>query len=427
MTLDLVMQPGAALEGRIVKENGDPAANMVVSAVRMAYDVNGRRPTAVRQVRTDDLGRFRVHTLPPGEYQLDAAPDPLDAARQPRVPGTPQIVPSRTYFPGSARLEDARTVTVTVGQTAGSLDFTMTSVSMATLRGKVITADGNPANGASVRLQRVGGVVGEVRGSASIESNDFTYSSVPAGEFWMMGVSRPAPGADPEFGVLRITMEGRDEPGLIVPTVKQPRVTGRVEGVAIPAGLKVVANETAFEWPSLTGEAPFVWSVPVAPDGSFTFPVLPGPRLFRLTGLPAGVAIKSVLAGDAEIADTPLDVSAASPPPSLRIVLTPDTATLSGLVSDDAGKPVTGARVVLFGDDERLWGTRSRTIHATETRADGTYEIAGVLPGKYHVVAVPFLDALAWTDATVLHQLMGGANSLNVAAGKVAIPLVVKR
>ena len=74
MTVDLAMQPGAALEGRILKENGDPAANMIVSAVRMAYDVNGRRPTAARQGRTDDLGRFRVHTLPPGEYRIDAAP-----------------------------------------------------------------------------------------------------------------------------------------------------------------------------------------------------------------------------------------------------------------------------------------------------------------------------------------------------------------
>ena len=427
LTIDLPMQPGAALEGRIIKENGDPAINIMVSAVRMAYDVNGRRPTAVRQVKTDDLGRFRVHTLPPGEYQLDAAPDPLDAGRQPMVPGTRQIVPARTYYPGSARLEEARVVSVTVGQTAGSLDFTMSSVAMSALRGKVVLADGRPAIGPAVRIQRVGGPVGEVRGSSSIETNDFAYPSVPSGEFWMMGVGRPARGADPEFGVVRLTMAGEDLANLSVSTAKQPGVSGRVEGLASLAGLSIVAHETAFEWPSFAGEAPFSWTTPVAADGSFAFKVLPGPRLLRVTGLPSGAAIKNIFLGEKEVTDAPFEIRPGESVPPIRVVLTSETATLNGVVKDAAGKPAAGARVVVFGDDDRLWGGRSRMIHTVEARADGAYELSGILPGRYHVVAASYLESLAWTDAAVLHQLAAGADAVGVAPGKITMPLVVMR
>ena len=429
LSIDLPMQPGAALEGRILKENGDPAGNIIVSAVRMAYDVNGRKPTSVQQVKTDDLGRFRVHTLPPGDYQIDAAPDPLDANRQIQTPGQRPPTPSRTYYPGTLRFEEARVVSVTVGQTAGSLDFTIANLPMALLRGKVTSADGAPANGAAVRLQRVGGPVGEVRGASSIQSNDFSYPSVPAGDFWMMAVARPAPSADPEFGLMRLSMDGRDIANLTVATAKQPPLSGRVEGVAIPSGLKVVAYETAFEWPALNGEPPQAdrWTAPVSPDGAFSFKALPGPRLLRVTGQPPGVTIKQILFGDADVTDTSFEVKAGDSVPPIRVVLTSETATLSGVVKDASGQPAAAARVVMFSDDERLWGLRSRAILATESRGDGTYEIRGVLPGKYRIVAMGFLESLAWTDASVLHQLATAAEAVTVAAGNVTRALVVKR
>jgi len=429
LVVDLPMQPGAALEGRLLKENGDPAVNIIVSAIRMAYDVSGRKPTAVRQVKTDDLGRFRVHTLPPGEYQIDATPDPLDANRQVPTPGARLPVLSKTYYPGSPRLEEARTVAVTGGQTVGSLDFTMTAVSMSQLRGKVVGASGAPANGAAVRLQRVGGPVGEVRGSGSIESNDFVYASVPPGGFWMMATARTSPTAEPEFGVMRITMEGRDVPNLLVATAVQPPVSGRVEGAPISPGLKVVAHETAFEWPMLNGEPaqPDRWAAPVSSDGAFTFKALPGPRLLRVSGVPPGVAVKSVFLGERDVTDTSIEIKAGEAPPAIRIVLTADTATVSGAVKDARGAAAAGARVVVFSEDDRLWGTRSRAVFATETRADGTYEINGVLPGAYRVIAVGFLEFLSWTDPAVLHQLATSAESVTVAPGKVTLPLVVKR
>ena len=66
--IDVPMQRGAAVEGTVVTDAGEPATNIVVTAQRFTYDATGRHLTPAQQARTDDRGRFRVHTLPPGEY-----------------------------------------------------------------------------------------------------------------------------------------------------------------------------------------------------------------------------------------------------------------------------------------------------------------------------------------------------------------------
>ena len=85
-THDLWMVRGAALEGQILLDSGAPAVNVIVSAVRFAYDANGRRPVAVRQARTDDRGRFRVHSFARGRVLPGRRTRP---ARRP-TPGLPQ-------------------------------------------------------------------------------------------------------------------------------------------------------------------------------------------------------------------------------------------------------------------------------------------------------------------------------------------------
>lgn len=426
VTRDLPMQPGAALEGRILKDNGDPAANIIVSAVRMAYDVSGRKPTAVRQARTDDLGRFRVHTLPPGDYYVDAAPDPLDVIRQAPL-GTRLSALTRAYFPGTPRIDEARLVSVAVGQTVPSIDFTATSMPMAALRARVFTEAGEPANDAAFRLQRVGGPVGEVRGGAMPRSNDVNYPAVPAADYWLMAMwSRP--GGGDQFGVSRITMPSDDVLDARVTVLPAPSLSGRVEGAVIPTGLKVVAFETAFEWPGPVGEPPKVdrWAVPVAADGTFSFPALPGPRLLRFTGVANPPAISRIVIGESDVTDQSFELKGGESSVA-RIIASDATATLTGVVKDSAGATINRARIVVFSEDEHTWGARSRTVKAVESDATGRYEVRGLLPGRYFVAAVDFLDDNAWNDGAVLARLKDGATAVTLAAGLLTQTLVVKR
>lgn len=107
LMLDLPMKIGAAVEGRVVDGHGDPLIGLPVRAIRVpdapSQDSPGQDlPLEFRETHTDDLGRFRVHTLPAGKYIVEG---------------------SGTYFPGVLDKKDARVITVDAGQSVDMLDF----------------------------------------------------------------------------------------------------------------------------------------------------------------------------------------------------------------------------------------------------------------------------------------------------------------
>lgn len=431
LTRDLLMVRGAALEGRITTTAGAPLPNVVVSAVRFAYDVNGRRPVQVRQTRTDDRGHFRVHTLPVGEYYLDAAPDPVAAVNQPTVAGQPATILERTYYPGAPQVEGGRTIALSSGQTVADLAFSLPSITTAALRGRVMTSTGNAPTALAIRVQRVGGPVGDVRGFTLPDRNDFQFPRVPPGDYWLMGVTRSGT-APLEFAASRLTVLGQDLTDLVITTGKGAAAQGRVtvEGGTLPPGasLEVSPHSTAFQLPVPFGDpSPAVPAAAVGPNGTFAFPNLFGPTLLRVTGLPPGFALRSVTIDGVDVTDTPVDFRASATTHDVRIVVTATTSGLSGVVRDEAGQPVDRARVVVFTQDDSAWGWRSRLVHSTEADADGRYAITGLLPSRYHVVAVPFLEPGSWMDATILARLQALAGGFVASgAGSTTVNLVVK-
>src|SRR5262249_47022590 len=70
---DITIQPLGVLSGRIIDDAGEPVEGALVRPVQLRY-VNGRRQLvdvgAPR--RTDDLGRYRLFGLRPGQYAISA-------------------------------------------------------------------------------------------------------------------------------------------------------------------------------------------------------------------------------------------------------------------------------------------------------------------------------------------------------------------
>jgi hypothetical protein len=419
-TARVVMQRGAAIEGRLVSEDGEPAMGLTVSAVRLGYGPYGKKVIAVRQTTTDDLGRFRVHTLLPGDYYIEAAPDPLRMLSVAAPENTPR--PARTYYAGTSRVNDAQEVTLTAGQQVSGLDFTVTSAAMSTVIGRVTTASGQPPSGFSVRVQRVGAPAGEVRcvlGSRAPNDNSFQCPNIPPGDFWFLVAARAAPDADVEYAVTRVTVDSRDLPNVPFVTAAGVPVSGRVEvdgGGPLPANVQVAALETEYEFPAPTpgvANSSATPPVTVGVDGAFTFTSLAGPRLLRLDRLPEGWAVKGVWLNDAEISDAPTSFGTEGPR-VVRVVVTPHTGSVSGTVVTAASQPAAGTRVVVFTDDVRRWAARSRYIQTVEVGAAGHYVIRGLLPGKYFVAVVDALDDGAWEDSDVLARLRTAAASIVV-------------
>ena len=412
------MQPGAAIEGTVVTTTGDPAMNVVVEAQRFAYDVTGRRLLTVQMARTDDRGRYRVHTLPPGEYLLTAGPDPLEQAAR----GATPLALGHTFYPGTGRPDEARSIPLAVGQTASGVDIALTRVPMVTVGGRVRQSSGQPVKEMTVRLQRVGGPVGEVRGFSAPDSDRFDFPNVPAADYWLMGVVRPAPGADLEFGVTRITVTDQPQPNLVVTTAKGASIAGRVEveggAAALPANLQIAAYDTEYTLPPLpAGSAP----VPIErvdASGAFAFASLFGPRVLQVEHLPATWAVKSLSLDATDVTDTITELTSADRPHTLRVVITPRAASVRGRVQDADGRSIAGARVVIFSDDERQWRPRSRLVRAVESGADGTFTIDGLVGGAYSIAAVSFLEEGAWTDANVLRELHATASPVTLKDGE---------
>jgi hypothetical protein len=252
-------------------------------------------------------------------------------------------------------------------------------------------------------------------------AGDASCRNVPPGDFWVLIAARPSPSAPVEYSATRVTVAGRDQEQTVT-TGPGGAVAGRVDadgGVSLPPQLEVVALGTDYELPSpVLGQPATAPSAPVA-SGAFTLSGLVGPQLFRVNGLPDGWTVKSVRLGGIDITDTPTTLGA-PPAAPLQLVVTSQTGSIGGTVLDVTGQPAVGSRIVVFSNDPRTWGARSRFIATGEVSAAGRYLLHGLLPGNYLVAATSDLPDGAWGDPERLARLQPTAAAVTIAAGATA-------
>ncbi len=122
----LKMLRGAAIEGIVADASGEPLLNIVVSALQPGAD---GKPASVRQTRTDDVGRYRLHSLAAGEYWIEAATDRGAVARLVLAAGEKPPGITRAYHPDATALEAARAVRVAAATNTAGIDVTLTPAS----------------------------------------------------------------------------------------------------------------------------------------------------------------------------------------------------------------------------------------------------------------------------------------------------------
>src|SRR5258708_1338329 len=125
-TPDAVLQldRGGAIEGIVADAGGDPVMNVLVTA--LARPSGGGTPTPAAQTRTDDLGRYRLHSLDDGDYLVRAATDRPVIQNMGTAPGQKPPDPIDAYYPAAAVAADAKPVHVTSGRETHGIDVTLT-------------------------------------------------------------------------------------------------------------------------------------------------------------------------------------------------------------------------------------------------------------------------------------------------------------
>lgn len=403
--LDVSLPKGGVIAGRIHDEFGDPVSGALVRAMRYRYADGQRRLMPMAEGFdallaggvTDDIGQYRLHGLPPGEYYVEVGTGP------PSIP--PGQSDDRTgyapsFYPGSASAAEAQRVTIAVGQEAHNVSFNVSPIRFATVSGTVVNSSGQPIRALNIRLSPAGPNAGPADGRGTGRADGtFLVTNVAPGDYHLR-VSFGSLGRQ-EVASIPVTVAGQDMTGLTVVTAPGAIATGRVrfEGDPQPQPRISIAA-----FPATPGAADTDSSSGVRPDGTFELGQLSERQLFRLAFPSSEWFLKSVVFEGKDITDSGYEFKPGEKVSGIEVVLTERATALSGTVQDDRGRPIADYTVVAFPLESSKWGYRTRSVRAARPDQDGKFLLKGLPPDEYRVVALEDVEPGEETDPDRLEQ-----------------------
>jgi hypothetical protein len=422
--ITLVIPAGAALEGRVVDNRGEPVAGAIVRVLRQQW-VRGRQQLVAVPVapdRSDDRGTFRVHSLAPGTFFLSAT---IPAMVEVPTSTWTVVGPGFTaLFPGSASAAEAQPIALGSGEDLAGLVITMADVRPFTVTGFVEDEFGRRVRAASVSLmQRLPFAPGSEssQGVATGADGSFSLVNVFPGEYTI--AASPSRLND-RVAYEQIVVTDSD---LLVPLVirRASSFAGRFvfqseadRKALVPSAVRVYLDP----WEP---NQMFRGSLDEFPRDDWSFEVrgLAGLRRLRVV-VPNGWAVRSARIGNTDILDVPLQFSGADVQ-GVEIELTRRVSEVTGRVVDARGEPVPHATVVLFVEDRQRRGPDSRFVASARTDRVGRFIHRGLPPEQYFAAAALDLEPGDETNPALLDRLQeraptrfllgeGGAQQIDV-------------
>jgi hypothetical protein len=215
--VDLRLERGAAVSGRILFDDGSPAAGWTLSVIKPGTNENASDAVqaamnqslalsgAVQLTKSDDLGHFRITGLTPGEYAVRAtmiAPS-IGVTAGNIMEGGSGI--NLTVYSGSTfNRADAKPITVAAGEEYSGAEITVPSSSLHNITGHVSAkSDGHTLNTGQVALTSKSNpalhVIAAIRSDGS-----FHFEYLPSGIVYTLTTADAAdgkitPSANPGF------------------------------------------------------------------------------------------------------------------------------------------------------------------------------------------------------------------------------------
>lgn len=413
-TVVVTLTPTAVIAGRIVDGDG-PVRGALVRALRVVYR-DGERLTEIAATGSaDDRGEYRLFSLAPGTYVIDAARPP-----RPRIEGNEYVVPLiasnangnrrelRTplaqaladgsvdpavydagpllpqLYPGTLDEGAAIPVEVTPGATVLGIDLVMQPVPAVSIRGRVIPVGGNASSeSVGIGITRLAGSSVATRGLTSFpvvrEANGgFVFRSIPAGRYEL--TARTTMGPVFEYGRMVIEVGSRDVVDANIVMTPGLRVSGHV---VVDGARGAVSGPLLVQ---LVARVNGVSAKQVGPDGAFVFDnVAPQDYWLRISSGGRTISPSSIRFGADTLTDGTVTVRPERQADELVLAITLRTGGVDVTVADRNQRLVSGTTVALIPDPgRRRYGGLFRT---GSSGSDGRVQFNDVAPGRYTLVS----------------------------------------
>jgi hypothetical protein len=422
--LDVALPRGGAVTGRVVDEFGEPVTGVSVSALRFRY-LNGQRqlaPTGTADT-TDDLGNYRLHGLPPGDYYVSARSNAFTFLGN----SEDRSGYGQSFYPGTSNVNEAQRLQVAVGQEAQNIMISLVPSKISNISGTITSASGKPVRQGMVMMRENGPIAMTSIRPGIIENGAWKISGVAPGDYLLVAqvMDMDAIGATgttvgmptPEIATTSVTVTGEDISGVAMTTTLGGTARGviRFDGGAPPPTPSSTTTLVAVDQDSSAMAR--TTSAVVKPDWTFELKGLTGRRLLRAINLPAGWTLKSVLVDGTDVIDTGLEVKSGQEESDVQVVLTNRKTEISGTVQDAKGN-ADDFVVLVFSSDPQHWGWQSRHVRLARPDQTGRFLVDGLPAGSYLAVALEYLEPGEETNPDFLERVKSLATSVRLTEGE---------
>jgi hypothetical protein len=419
---------GGVISGTVLDEFGEPVAGAQVSALRFRY-MNGARRLlpAGASGGTDDRGAFRIYGLVPGEYYVSAAlRAPMQMMMGPAVVSAPSEGYAPTYYPGTTNPSEAARIGVKAAAETSNVSIALVAARLAHLSGRAVNSAGAPVVQGFVNVVSTDRMaMGAVGFSSAITRADGTFQvlGLAPGTYNVSLRPRGMPTADAEFANVRVTVGADDVDNVLLATSRG----------AVARGVVTTDEGTP---PPFRPEQINLFARPAEPDAMMMAPGDARVRedwTFEITGLSEGRligggiaenqdwAIKSVLYNGNDVTDTPIEFVPGHDLEGFQIVLSRKRTELSGQIQGGRNAPETDATVVVYPEDPARWGFASRYVRTARPNQDGRYNLRGLPPSDYLVIAVKELEPGQFQDPEFLESMRPHAERVSLGEGETKV------
>lgn len=402
------MKPGAAIAGSVHYRDGDPAVGVTVQVFVVSYSNPEATYTLASTTLTNDLGEYRVHSLPPGSYTIVARAGGSGASENTAGAVT-------TFYLDGLQLNQGVPVRVAAGQVIGGCDIVLNESRTHRISGRVLSGvSGGELRGAAVALRWLDGAgfPGILASQGEAGGGRFELTGVTPGQYQLIVEGGENGKKLSARQTLTVTGGAVDELEVVAGPVR--RWTGSVRFDA-PEDYGVNALRVRLQ--PRSAESPEV-VMNVKKDGTFQAELVPDETYDAFVeNAPADSYLKSATVDGGETLGTGFRVGRSQDERHIELVLAARGGSVSGTVRTAQGDAAPGVLVVLLPQPP---GGRAQAVGASYSDENGLFVVRGLAPGQYLAAAWPGDTFCGPYDPSPPGECTAGGQGVRVSGGDIS-------